>query len=141
MSGVFNVKTHSAYRVDEHQVVGNDGQGGLQTGNNLFLARNTRRMDVVDTGTNLVGVAVLPECMEQLHVTLRELDRDDIGIESLDGGEDVTKVGVAEVGVGLCGIGHTSGGEFEGVHSPLQIFVPVRATKRKLGVRMRMSES
>jgi hypothetical protein len=129
---VLKVKIHSTYRVDEHQVVGDDGQGGLETVNDLLLARNTRRMDVVDTRTDLVGVAVLPEGVEQLHVALRELDRDDIGIEALDGGEDVAKVGVAEVGVGLSGIGHTGGGELESVHSPLQVLVPVRATKRKL---------
>lgn len=109
-----------------------DGQGSLETVNNLLLAGNTRRVDVVDTRTNLVGIAVLPEGMEKLHVTLRELNGDNIGVQSLDRGEDVTKVGVAEVGVGLSGISHTSGGEFEGVHSPLQVFVPVRATKRKL---------
>lgn len=132
MSDGLKAQIHFNYRVDEHQVVGYDGKGGLETGNDLLFAGNTRRMDVVDTRANLVGVAVLPEGMEELHVALRELNRDDIGVETLDGGEDVTKVGVAEVRVGLSGIGHTSCGQLEGVHSPLQVLVPVRTTKRKL---------
>jgi hypothetical protein len=99
MSGGYKANTDFTYRVDEHEVVGDDGQGGLETVNDLLLAGDTRRVDVVDTRTNLVGVAVLLEGVEELHVTLRELDRNDIGIETLNGGEDVTKVGVAEVRV------------------------------------------
>ncbi len=89
-------------------------------------------MDVVDTGTDLVGVAVLLEGVEELHVALRCLNRDNISIKTLDGGEDVIEVGVAEVGVGLELVGDTSSGKPEGVNSPLQVGVPVRAAERKL---------
>lgn len=88
-------------------------------------------MDVVDTGADLVGVTVLLEGVKQLHVSLGGLDGDDISIETLDGGEDVVEVGVAEVGVGLELVGDTSGGELERVNSPLEVGVPVRATERE----------
>jgi hypothetical protein len=132
MSSGYKAYTYFTYRVNEHEMVGNDGQGGLETVNDLLLAGDTRRVNVVYTRTNLVGVTVLLEGVEELHVTLRELDRDDIGIETLNGGEDVTKVGVAEVRVSLSSIGHTSGGELECVHSPFQVLIPVRTTERKL---------
>ena len=89
-------------------------------------------MDIVNTRTNLVGVSVMLEGLEQLHVALGRLDRDDIGIQTLDGREDIIKVGVAEVGVGLGGIGDTSGGETEGVNSPSEVPFPIGTTKRKL---------
>ena len=70
-------------------------------------------MDVVNTGTNLVSISVVLEGLEQLHVALGRLDRDDIGIQTLDGREDIVEVGVAEVRVGLSGISDTSSGETE----------------------------
>jgi hypothetical protein len=132
MSGGYKAYTYFTYKGDEHEVVGNDGQGGLETVNDLLLAGDTRRVNVVYTRTNLVGVTVLLEGVEELHVTLRELDRDDIDIETLNGGEDVTKVGVAEVRVCLSSTGRTSSGELECVHSPFQVLIPVRTTERKL---------
>lgn len=89
-------------------------------------------MNVVNTGTDLVGVSVLLEGVEQLHVTLGSLDGDDIGIETLDRREDIVKVRVTEVGVSLQSIGNTSSRELEGVNCPLEIAVPINATKRKL---------
>ena len=46
-------------------------------------------MDVVDSGSDSVGVGVGLEDVEELHVGLRSLDGDGVGIEPLDGGEDV----------------------------------------------------
>lgn len=89
-------------------------------------------MDVIDTRTDLVRVAVLLEGLEKLHVALRRLNRDDISVKTLDGGEDIVKVGVAEVGVSLELISDTSSGELEGVDGPFEIGIPVSATKRKL---------
>ena len=89
-------------------------------------------MDVVDTRADLVGVSVLLEGLEKLHVTLGCLDGDDISIETLDGWEDVVKVGVAEMRVSLELIGDTGCGKFEGVNSPLEVGVPVRAAKGQL---------
>lgn len=89
-------------------------------------------MDVVDTGADLVGVAIVFEGVEELHVRLGGLDRDDISIETLDRGEDVVEVGVAEVRVSLQLVGDTRGGELERVDSPLEISIPVSAAERKL---------
>lgn len=70
-------------------------------------------MDIVDTRTNLVGVAIVLEGIEELHVALRGLDGDDVGVKSLDRGEDVVEVRVAEVGVSLQSVRDTSSGELE----------------------------
>lgn len=97
----------------------------------LLLSRNTRRVDVVDTRTDLVGVAVRLEDVEQLEVGLGGLDGDDIGVKSLDGREDVSEVGVTEVGVDLDVVLDTRSGETERVDGPLEVRVPVLLSERK----------
>ena len=89
-------------------------------------------MNVVNTRTNLVSVSVVLEGLEQLHVALRRLDRDHIGIQTLDGWEDIIEVGVAEVGVGLGGIGDASSGKTEGVNGPGEVAIPISTTEREL---------
>jgi hypothetical protein len=91
----------TAVRVDEKKRRGEDGKHCLETFFDLLTRRNTGRMDVVNTGTDLVGVSVLLEGVQELHVTLGRLDRNDIGVKALDGREDVIKVGVAEMGMSL----------------------------------------
>ena len=120
------------YRVDDEQVLGENLEHGRDAVLDLLLAGNTRRVDVVDTRTDLVGVTVLLEGLQELHVTLRGLDGDDISVKSLDRGEDVVEVGVAEVGVGLQSIGDTSGGELEGRQRPREVGLPVNLAERKL---------
>ena len=122
----------AAIGVDEQQL-GLDKRQEL--GNavlDLLLARDTGRMDVIDTRPDLVGVAKLLEGGEQLEVRLGGLDRDDVGIKTLNGGEDVVEVGVTEVRVGLGRVGDTGSGELEGVHSPGEVVIPVDTTERKL---------
>lgn len=119
----------TAVRVDEEERVGEDVKHGLEAVLDLLSSGNTRRVNVVDTGANLVGVAVVLEGVEKLHVGLGGLDGDDIGVETLDGGEDVVEVGVAEVRMGLELIGDASSRELEGVNGPLEIGIPVRAAK------------
>jgi hypothetical protein len=89
-------------------------------------------MDIIDTRADLVGVAVLLEGVEELHVALRCLDGDYISIKTLDGGEDVVEVRVAEVRVGLELISDAGGGELEGVDSPFEVVIPICTTKRQL---------
>jgi hypothetical protein len=89
-------------------------------------------VNVIDTGADLVRVAVLLERRKELHVALGSLDGDDVGVETLDGREDVVEVGVAEVGVSLRRVSDTGGGKLEGVDSPAEVVVPVDATERKL---------
>jgi hypothetical protein len=113
-------------------MVGDNGEGSLKTILDLLLAGNTRGVDIINTRADLVGVAILLEGLQQFHVTLGELNGDDVSIEALDRWEDVAEIGIAEVRVGLGGIFYTSSGEFEGVDSPLQVLVPVRPTERKL---------
>ena len=89
-------------------------------------------MDIVDTRADLVSISVVLEGLEQLHVALRRLNGNDIGVQTLDGWEDIIEVGVAEVGVGLGCVGNTSSGETEGVNGPGEVVIPISATKREL---------
>jgi len=98
----------TAVRVDEEERVGKNVEHGLEAVLDLLSSGNTRRVDVVDTGADLVGVAVMLEGVKELHVGLGGFNGDDISIETLDGGEDVVEVGVAEVGVGLELVSDTS---------------------------------
>jgi len=118
--------------VDEQQRVGEELEHGTQTLLDLLTSWNARRVDIVNTRTDLVSISIVLEGLEQLHVALRRLDGDDIGIQTLDGWEDIIEVGVAEVRVGLGGIGDASGGETEGVDGPGEVVIPIRTTERKL---------
>ena len=96
-------------------------------------------MDIVDTRADLVSISVVLEGLEQFHVALRRLNRNDIGVQTLDGWEDIIEVGVAEVGVSLGGIGNTSSGETEGVDGPGEVVIPISTTKGKLKKQMIVS--
>ena len=89
-------------------------------------------MDIINTRANLVSISVVLEGLEQLHIALRRLDRDDVGIQTLDGWEDIIKVGVTEVRVGLGSIGDASSGQTEGVNGPGEVLIPISTTKREL---------
>ena len=54
-------------------------------------------MDVINTRANLVGVSVMLEGVEEFHVGLGGLNRDNVSIKALDGREDVVKIRVAEM--------------------------------------------
>ena len=118
--------------VDEKNVWWDELKHGADSVLDFLLRRDTRGVDVVDTRANHVRVAVLLESSEQLHVTLRGFNGDNISIETLDRWEDVVEVGVAEVRVSLRGITDTSGGQLEGVNCPAEVVVPVNTTERKL---------
>ena len=118
-------------RVDDEEVGGEDLDHGGDSVLDLLLRGDTGRVDVVDTGANLVGVSVGLEDIEELEVGLGSLDGDDIGIESLDGGEDVSEVRVTEVGVDLDVVLNTRGGESERVDGPLEVGVPVLLSERE----------
>ena len=118
--------------VDDEELPGEDGEHGRKTLLDLVLGRDTGRVNVVDTGADLVRVAVVLEGVEELHVALRRLNGDDIGIERLNGGEDVVEVGVAEVRVGLESVRDTSGGKLERGEGPVEVRLPVSLAERKL---------
>lgn len=89
-------------------------------------------MNVINTGADLIRVAVLFESMQELHVTLGRLNRDDISVEALNGREDVIEVGIAEVRVSLESIRDASSGELERINGPFKVAVPIHTTKGKL---------
>ena len=110
-------------------MVRKDLKHGLETVLNLLLSGDTWGVDIVNPRTNLVGVAVMLEGIEQFHVALRSLDRDDISIQTLNGWEDIIEVGIAEVRMSLELVSNASSGQFERVHSPFEVSIPVAATE------------
>lgn len=119
----------TAIRVDPEQVLGQDFDHGGDSVLDLLLSGNSGRVDVVDTGADLVRVSVVSESLEQLQVGLGSFDRDDVGVQSLDGREDVGKVGVAEVRVDLSRVLNTGSSESERVDGPGQVVVPVNLSQ------------
>lgn len=89
-------------------------------------------MDVVDTRPDLVGVAVMLEGVEQLHVALRCLDGDDVGVKILNRRENVVEIRVAEVRVRLESVGDTRSSQLERGEGPRQVATPVGLAQRKL---------
>jgi hypothetical protein len=79
----------------------------------------------------LVRVTEALEGLEELQVSLGGLDGDDIGIQVLDGLEDIVEVRVAEVGVDLDRVLDTRGRELERVDGPGQVGVPLGAAEGK----------
>ena len=132
MRGSDESKVKETNRVDKHERVGEGLEHGLETVTDLLVSGNTGGVDVVDAGADLVGVTVLLEGVQELEVALRRLDGDDVSVKALDGGEDVVKVGVAEVRVGLGDVFDTGGGKTEGVDSPGKVIVPIDPAERKL---------
>jgi len=78
--------------VDKKEGVREDIEHGLETILDFLASRDTRRVDIIDTRTNLVGVPVMFEGGEELHVGLGRFDGDDISIKTLNRGEDVVEV-------------------------------------------------
>lgn len=121
--------------VDEEVIRLDEGQHVLDAVLDLLLAGDTRRVDVIDTGADVVLVAEFLEGGEELHVALRGFDGNDIGVETLDRREDVVEVGVTEVRVGLGLVLNTSSRQAEGIDSPGEVSVPVLAAERQLNQR------
>src|SRR6266700_198625 len=73
----------------------------IQRGHDFLGARHAGRVDVVDARSDLVGIAVLPERLQQLRPRPRALDRDGVGVHALDNADDVVEFAVAHVRVDL----------------------------------------
>lgn len=98
----------------------------------LLLAWNTRAVDVVNTWANVAWVGLVDEHFQELGVRLAVLDREDIGIESGNGMEEVLELRVAEVRVDLRGVLNTSSGQLEAVDGPAEVLLTLGArTKRQ----------
>jgi hypothetical protein len=87
----------------------------------LLLAGDTRGVDIVDTRADVARVGGVDEDLEQLGVRLAVFDGQDIGIQSRNGVEEVLELRVTEVRVDLGGVLDTSGGQAEGLDSPVQV--------------------
>lgn len=93
----------------------------------LLLAGNTRRVDVIDTRSDVARVSRVNEDAQQLGIRLAVLDRQNIGIKGSNGVEEVLELRVAEVRVDLSGVLDTSGGQAESLHSPLEVGITLLA--------------
>ena len=57
------------HRVDEEEGLGEDVEHRFEAILDLLLSGDTRGVDIIYTRANLVGVAVVPEGVKELHVT------------------------------------------------------------------------
>lgn len=94
----------------------------------LLLAGNTGRVDVVDTRSNVTGVGLVDEDLEQLGIRLAVLNAQNIGIQRSDGVEEVLELRVTEVRVDLSTVGDTRGGQAEGTDGPLEVLLTLLAS-------------
>src|SRR6267143_1118906 len=109
----------------------------LQGAGDLRRRGHARRMDVVHTGADLIGILVLLEALQQLRAGAGVLDRDHIRIHPLDHLQHVVELAVAHVRVNLGGVTHTSRRQPEGVHGPPQVVRPIGAPQRQPFARRR----
>lgn len=70
----------TAIGIDEQIVGVDEGEHVLDPVLDLLLSGNTGRVDVVDAGTDLVGVTELLEGGQKLHVALGSLNGNDVGV-------------------------------------------------------------
>lgn len=96
-------------------------------------------MDVIDTRTDVAGVSLLDEDLEQLGVRLAVLNAQNIGIQSGNGVEEVLELRVAEVRVDLSTIGDTTGRQAECTHSPGEVVLTLlTSTQRETLTKSRL---
>lgn len=93
----------------------------LDTAADLLFAGDTGRVDIVDTGSDVTGVGLVNEHLEELGVRLAVLDTEDISVEGGNGVEEVLELGVTEVRVDLSSITDTCGGKAESLDSPCEV--------------------
>ena len=107
-------------RVDPKVLLGVNLENVVDAALELVLGRNTGRVDIKETKTNVVGV--VGELLNVLGVILLgELNRDNISIKSLDVSR--VKIRVAEMRVDLGTVLNTRGGETERKRSPLDVLI------------------
>src|SRR5712691_5404205 len=119
------VGVHPDLRAIQHARHALQGAGDLRHG------RHAGRVNVVDTGADLVRILVLFEALQQLGTGTGALDRDHVRIHALDDAQHVVELAVAHMRVNLRGVAHTCRREAERIDGPLQIARPVRAAQRQ----------
>ena len=113
----------SAVRVDPELLRLKVDQHLLNASLDLLLSGNTRRVDIVNTRTDVAGVFLLHEDVQKLGIRLAVLDGQDISIQRGNGVEEVLELRVTEVGVDLSAVGNTSSGKLEGIDGPLDVLL------------------
>ena len=78
-------------------------------------------MDVPHAGADAVVEAGLGELGDDLHLGASRLDGRHVGVQALDGVDDLAELGVAQVRVDLGVRAHRGGGQAEGSHGPVQV--------------------
>lgn len=109
---------HTAVRVDPNLLLGDELENLGNSLLKLLLGRNSRRVNIKETKTNLVGVR--SKVLEVLGlVLLGELNRNNISIERNDGRG--VEVRVAEMRVDLGRVLDTGSGDSERINGPLEV--------------------
>src|SRR5262249_41629662 len=115
----------AAIRIDPELSVGQPLPREFEQFDYLADLGYPRRMDVVNTGADLVRIPVVPESIEQLHLRTRRLDRDHIGIHRADRVDNVVDLGVAHMRVDLRLVTHAGGADAEAIDGPIEIGLPL----------------
>jgi len=105
----------------------------------LLLAWDTGRVDIIDTRTDMAGISLIDEDLEELGIGLAVLDGEHISVESGDGVEEVLELGVAEVGMDLGRVLDTGNGETERLDGPVKVCLALLSgTERKTFTESRL---
>lgn len=79
----------TAVRVDPELVRAEVGKHLLDALLELLLVGDTRAVNVIDTGSDMTGVGLIDEDLEELGIRLGVLNGENIGVERSDGVEEV----------------------------------------------------
>ena len=96
--------------------------GGGQQLDELGHLRHARGVDVVDARADAGGELLL-DVAEQLHPRTGRLDGGDVGVEVVDGLDDLTELRIAEVRVDLGVRRRVGGDQAEAAHGPVQVLL------------------
>src|SRR5262249_51015819 len=97
----------------------------------FFGGRDAGRVDVPNTGADLVRVLKAGERPEQFHVGARGLNGDHVCVQLGDGVDDVVELAVTHVRVDLRFVSDAGRTQPKSIDSPAQILRPFRSAQRK----------
>ncbi|MNS62800.1 hypothetical protein D3C72_958760 [compost metagenome] len=88
-------------------------------------------MNVIYAGTDVVRIAEILECLQQLHIGARRFDRDHVRIHGGDGFDDVVELRIAHVRMDLRLVAHAGRRQAEAIHRPVQVGLPIGTAQRQ----------
>src|SRR6266566_811372 len=124
-------RLEAAVRVHPDLVIVEHFPHPIERHHDLLGTRHARRVNVVDTRTDLIRILVFPERVQELGPGPRALDGDRIGVHALDHADDVVEFAVAHVGVDLRLVLHPGGRQAERVDRPILVRGPVHPPQRQ----------